>query len=66
MMRVEWYAPSRGHAGWENMYVNSKWIGVWKGVKKVMLQSCEQPKFDIVFKTMHQGMRNQDENVSST
>ena len=33
---------------------------------KVMLQWCEQPKFDIVFNTMHQGMRNQDDNVSST
>ena len=31
-----------------------------------MLQWCEQPKFDIVFNTMHQGMRNQDDNVSST
>ena len=34
--------------------------------EKVMLQRCEQPKFDIVFNTMHQGMRNQDDNVSST
>ena len=33
---------------------------------KVMLQRCEQPKFDIVFNTMHQGMRNQDDDVSST
>ena len=33
---------------------------------KVMLQWCEQPKFDIVPNTMHQGMRNQDDNVSST
>ena len=32
---------------------------------KVMLQWCEQPKFDIVFNTMHQGMRNQDDNVLS-
>ena len=44
---------------------------VWKGgendkIDKFMLQWCEQPKFDIVFKTMHQGMRNQDDNVSST
>ena len=37
-----------------------------RGEKKVMLQQCEQPKFDIVFNTMHQGMRNQDDNVSST
>ena len=35
-------------------------------IDKVMLQWCEQPKFDIVFDTMHQGMRNQDDNVSST
>ena len=32
---------------------------------RVMLQWCEQPKVDIVFNTMHQGMRNQDNNVSS-
>ena len=40
----------------------------WKNDKsdKVMLQLCEQPKFDIVFDAMQQGMRNQDENVSST
>ena len=45
-----------------------KWIRGCKEVEndKVMLQWCEQPKFDIVFNTMHQGMRNQDDNVSST
>ena len=32
---------------------------------RVMLQWYEQPKFDIVFNTMHRGMRNQDDNVSS-
>ena len=37
-----------------------------RGEKKVMLQQGEQPKFDIVFNIMHQGMRNQDDNVSST
>ena len=46
----------------------SKWIGGCKGVEKekVMLQWCEQPKFDIVLNTMHQGMRSQDDNVLST
>ena len=46
-------------------------MGVWKGVEndkidKVMMQWCEQPKFNIVLNTMHQAMRNQDDNVSST
>ena len=36
------------------------------GGKMINLQWCEQPKFDIVFNTMHQGMRNRDDNVSST
>ena len=42
------------------------WKGVCKGVEKVMLQWCEQPKFDIVLNTMHQGIRNRDDKVSST
>ena len=71
MTRVEGYAPSRGHASYENTNILSKWIGVCKGVEndksdKVMLQWCEQPKFDIVFNTIHKDMRNQDDNVSST
>ena len=71
MMRVEGYAPSRGNVDQENTDVLSKWVGGWKGVEndksdKVMLQWCEKPKFDIVFNTMHQGIRNQDDNVSST
>ena len=40
--------------------------GVCKGGGKVMMQWWEQPKFDIVPNTMHQGMRNQDDNVLST
>ena len=64
---MEGYAPSRGHAGQENTDVLSKWNGGENEKSdKAMLQWCEQPKFDIVLNTMHQGMRNQDDNVSST